>query len=188
MVKNALECRPSRSAIHFAHPMKIAPLLLILLPIPALCPAEENEQLAFVQQEERTSFRDNDTLNDLAFYALSLAGTPYRYGGNSPDTGFDCSGFVGHVFRQTLGIELPRSSHEINELGEQVSTGDLRPGDLVFYNTMKRAFSHVGIYLGEGRFVHSPSSGGGIRVENMNQSYWQKRFNGARRIISSLRR
>lgn len=164
--------------------MKFVPLLFALLLAPSVCLAEEDAQLAFVPQEN-ASVQDDDKMNDLAFYALSLTGTPYRYGGNSPDTGFDCSGFVRHVFRSTLGIDLPRSSREINELGERITPNELRPGDLVFYNTLRRTFSHVGIYLGDGRFVHSPSSGGGIRVEDMSQSYWQKRFNGARRIIFS---
>ncbi|HEX5337261.1 MAG TPA: C40 family peptidase, partial [Gallionella sp.] len=106
-------------------------------------------------------------------------------GGSSPDTGFDCSGFVGHVFRQTLGITLPRSTHEIWRIGQQIGTAQLHPGDLLFYNTLRHAFSHVGIYLGDDRFVHSPSSGGGIRVENMQDEYWRKHFNGARRITSS---
>jgi cell wall-associated NlpC family hydrolase len=167
--------------------MKFVPLLFALLFAPSVCLAEEDAQPAFVQQESAPVIQEDTALNDLAFYALSLAGTPYRYGGNSPETGFDCSGFVRHVFHSTLGIELPRSSREINELGEKITANELRPGDLVFYNTLRRAFSHVGIYLGEGRFVHSPSSGGGIRVEDMNQGYWQKRFNGARRIISSSR-
>lgn len=163
--------------------MKIAPLLLALLIAPSVCIAEEDARLAFVQEGEMVADKDA-ALNDLAFYALSLTGTPYRYGGNSPETGFDCSGFVRHVFHSTLGIELPRSSREINVLGDRIDPNELRPGDLVFYNTLRRAFSHVGIYLGDGRFVHSPSSGGGIRVEDMSQRYWQKRFNGARRIIS----
>jgi cell wall-associated NlpC family hydrolase len=170
-----------------AHPMKIALLLFALLLVPPVCLAEEDAQPAFVQQEGAPAVQEDEALNDLAFYALSLTGTPYRYGGNSPETGFDCSGFVRHVFHSTLGIELPRSSREIKELGERITPNELRPGDLVFYNTLRRAFSHVGIYLGEGRFVHSPSSGGGIRVEDMSQGYWQKRFNGARRIISSSR-
>jgi cell wall-associated NlpC family hydrolase len=166
--------------------MKFVPLLFVLLFAPSVCLAEEEAQAGFAQQEN-ASVQEDEKLNDLAFYALSLTGTPYRYGGNSPETGFDCSGFVRHVFRSTLGIELPRSSREINELGEKITPNELRPGDLVFYNTLRRTFSHVGIYLGEGRFVHSPSSGGGIRVEDMSQRYWQKRFNGARRIISSSR-
>lgn len=163
--------------------MKIAPLLFALLIAPSVCTAEEDARQPFVQEEGAAAGKDA-ALNDLAFYALSLSGTPYRYGGNSPETGFDCSGFVRHVFHSTLGIELPRSSREINELGERIDPDELRPGDLVFYNTLRRAFSHVGIYLGDGRFVHSPSSGGGIRVDDMSQSYWKKRFNGARRIIS----
>lgn len=169
-----------------SHPMKFVPLLLALLLAPSVCLAEDDAQPA-VAQQEATAVPQDEALNDLAFYALSLTGTPYRYGGNSPETGFDCSGFVRHVFRSTLGIELPRSSREIKELGERITPNELRPGDLVFYNTLRRAFSHVGIYLGDGRFVHSPSSGGGIRVEDMSQGYWQKRFNGARRIISSSR-
>jgi len=164
--------------------MKFVPLLFALLFAPSVCLAEDGAQPV---QREETAAPQDESLNDLAFYALSLTGTPYRYGGNSPETGFDCSGFVRHVFHSTLGIELPRSSSEINKLGEKITTNELRPGDLVFYNTLRRAFSHVGIYLGDGRFVHSPSSGGGIRVEDMSQSYWQKRFNGARRIISSSR-
>lgn len=127
----------------------------------------------------------NAAPQDLTALARSLVGTPYRYGGNSPDSGFDCSGFVGYVFRQSLNIDLPRSSQEIYRLGQPVEPAQLRPGDLVFYNTLRRAFSHVGIYLGEDRFIHSPSSGGGIRVENMQMSYWRKHFNGARRIIAS---
>lgn len=167
--------------------MKIATRLLILLPILLLNPvtglAEEQSQLALVQKDSAPT-QAEEALNDLAFYAFSLTGTPYKYGGSSPETGFDCSGFVGHVFRQTLGIDLPRSTHEINQLGEHIETDQLRPGDLVFYNTMRRRFSHVGIYLGDHQFIHSPSSGGGIRVENTNERYWMKRFNGARRITS----
>lgn len=127
----------------------------------------------------------NDALNNMAFYALSLTGTPYKYGGNSPETGFDCSGFVGHVFKQSLGIKLPRSTAEIWQWGEEIDAAQLQPGDLVFYNTLRNNFSHVGIYLGDDRFVHSPSSGGSIRVDNMNDRYWQQHFNGARRITSS---
>ncbi len=126
-----------------------------------------------------------DVPNNLAIYALSLIGTPYKYGGISPETGFDCSGFVGHVFQQVLGITLPRRSHEINHFGEPIAKDELRPGDLVFYNTLRRTFSHVGIYLGNGLFVHAPRRGGEIRVESMLEKYWRKRFNGARRITSN---
>lgn len=118
----------------------------------------------------------------IAAYARSLLGTPYKYGGNSPDSGFDCSGFVDHVFRHTLGIRLPRSSYEISHIGRTVSADDLRTGDLVFFNTLHRKFSHVGIYLGDDRFIHAPSSGGIVRTENMRDVYWKKHYDGARRI------
>lgn len=110
---------------------------------------------------------------------------PYKYGGNSPDTGFDCSGFVDHVFRHTLGIKLPRSSYEISQVGQAISKSSLHTGDLVFFNTLHRKFSHVGIYLGGERFIHAPSSGGGVRTENMREDYWKTRYEGARRIALS---
>ncbi|HYR05052.1 MAG TPA: C40 family peptidase [Gallionella sp.] len=124
-------------------------------------------------------------MNDIALYALSLADTPYRYGGNSDDGGFDCSGFVQYVYLNTLGIRLPRTSAEMSRVGEPLNASQLRPGDLVFFNTRQRPFSHVGIYVGEERFVHSPSSGKAIMVVNMREKYWRDRYNGARRITSA---
>jgi cell wall-associated NlpC family hydrolase len=118
----------------------------------------------------------------LTSYARSLVGIPYKYGGNSPDKGFDCSGFVVHVFRHTLGINLPRSSDQISHLGQAISAGDLRAGDLVFFNTLQRKFSHVGIYLGGDHFIHAPSSSGSVRTENMRETYWKRHYDGARRI------
>jgi cell wall-associated NlpC family hydrolase len=114
--------------------------------------------------------------------ALDLVGIRYRRGGSSPETGFDCSGFVGHVFREGLGLHLPHNARQISKAGEIVARKELQPGDLVFFNTMRQAFSHVGIYLGGDKFVHSPRSGGMVRVEDMNDSYWRHRFNGARRV------
>lgn len=116
--------------------------------------------------------------------ALDLIGIRYRRGGTSPETGFDCSGFVNHVFREGLGLYLPHNAKQISKEGEAVGKNELQPGDLVFFNTMRRAFSHVGIYLGDNKFVHAPRSGGVVRVEDMNESYWKKRFNGARRITA----
>ena len=123
-------------------------------------------------------------MNEVVMYAVSLADTPYRYGGNSPENGFDCSGFVGHVFLHSLGVALPRTSHEISQFGIALKAKQLRPGDLVFYNTQHHSFSHVGIFIGEGKFVHAPKSGSRIRVEKMNEKYWISRYNGARRIRS----
>jgi cell wall-associated NlpC family hydrolase len=122
---------------------------------------------------------------ELVIRALSFVGVNYRRGGESPETGFDCSGLVRHVFRESLGLALPRTSRDISRLGETIRREELQPGDLVFFNTLRRGFSHVGIYLGEHRFVHAPASGGEVRVEDMRQSYWTKRFNGARRIAAA---
>jgi cell wall-associated NlpC family hydrolase len=136
---------------------------------------------ASVKSDVRTPNIDAEAKN-LTSYAQSLVGIRYKYGGSSPDTGFDCSGFVSHVFRHTLGIHLPRSSDDISHIGKAISTGNLRAGDLVFFNTLQHKFSHVGIYLGGDRFIHAPSSGGSVRTENMHEAYWKSHYDGARRI------
>jgi cell wall-associated NlpC family hydrolase len=114
--------------------------------------------------------------------ALDLVGIRYRRGGNDAETGFDCSGFVGYLFRERLGLDLPRTARDISRAGEPVEKSELKPGDLVFFNTLRRAFSHVGIYLGNNQFVHSPRTGHTVRVEDMTERYWAKRYNGARRV------
>ncbi len=114
--------------------------------------------------------------------AMGMLGINYKRGGNSPDTGLDCSGMVRYVYKQVTGRELPRSALEISQVGKNIQTTELQPGDLVFYNTMRRTFSHVGIYLGDNKFIHSPSSGGQVRIESMELAYWKQRFNGARRM------
>lgn len=115
--------------------------------------------------------------------AKGLMGVPYVHGGTSVDTGFDCSGFTRHVFQRALGLALPRSSREQAEAPGLVQVGmdDLRPGDLVFFNTMRTAFSHVGIYVGNNKFIHAPRTGGQIRVEDLRVAYWAQRFDGGRR-------
>jgi cell wall-associated NlpC family hydrolase len=120
--------------------------------------------------------------SELVVNALGMIGIRYKYGGTSPENGLDCSGLVRYVFKETWGADLPRTSEEMSHLGQKIDTKDLQPGDLVFYNTLKRGFSHVGIYLGDNKFIHSPSPGGEVRIESMDLSYWKKRFNGARRI------
>lgn len=122
--------------------------------------------------------------NELVLRSLALIGVRYRRGGSSPETGLDCSGLVQHVFREAFGLPLPRRSEEMSREGSSVSRDRLQPGDLVFFNTLRRAFSHVGIYIGENRFVHAPSSGGRVRVEAMDSRYWARRFNGARRLAA----
>nr|WP_235548402.1 C40 family peptidase [Noviherbaspirillum sp. Root189] len=123
--------------------------------------------------------------SELAMQAMSMIGIRYKYGGNAPESGLDCSGLVRYVFRKTSGTELPRTSEEISRVGEKIDSADLQPGDLVFYNTLRRGFSHVGIYLGDNKFIHAPRAGAEVRVERMDIGYWKKRFNGARRIIQS---
>ncbi len=126
--------------------------------------------------------RATATAQDAIDQAMDLLGIRYRRGGSSPEAGFDCSGFVGHVFREGLGLMLPRSSKEMSKSGEVIDREELRPGDLVFFNTMRKAFSHVGIYLGDNQFVHAPRTGGRVRIEDLRDGYWMKRFNGARRV------
>lgn len=116
--------------------------------------------------------------------AVSMIGTPYRWGGNDPSAGLDCSGLVSLVYRSAANVALPRTSRQMSQEGAPVRPGALRPGDLVFFNTVGR-FSHVGIYVGEGRFVHSPSSGGKVRLESLDSKYWTQRYDSARRLIAS---
>ena len=124
-----------------------------------------------------------DKTADLVTTAMGLLGVPYRRGGNSAETGFDCSGFVRSIYSQTVGMVLPRRAVEQAAATQTIDKKELQPGDLVFFNTMRRTFSHVGIYIGDGKFVHSPRTGKTVRVESMQDSYWKKRFNGARRVV-----
>ena len=121
----------------------------------------------------------------LVFTSIGFLGVPYRRGGSTVETGFDCSGFVKAMFEQTVGMVLPRKAEQQAAATEKIDQADLKPGDLVFFNTMRKAFSHVGIYIGEGKFIHSPKPGSEVRVEDMNLSYWSRRFDGARRVPTS---
>lgn len=133
----------------------------------------------------RTMAHAADASAEVVLRALSLLGVPYRYGGNTPNTGLDCSGLVKLVFQETVGLALPRRSDDMSRFGQSVGWTDLQPGDLVFFNTMRFSFSHVGIYIGDGQFVHAPSSGSVVRVEALNKDYWVRRFDGARRLVAS---
>ena len=119
---------------------------------------------------------------EILFRAMSLLGTRYRRGGNSPETGFDCSGFVGYLFRDVMGKTLPRSAHEIWRHGDEIGSDEVEPGDLVFYDTLHRRYSHVGIFIDDGKFIHAPAAGGVVRTEKMSERYWARRWNGARRV------
>ena len=127
--------------------------------------------------------RVRDAASDLVVSAMSFLCVAYRRGGNSAEEGFDCSGFTRHIFELSVGLVLPRRADEQARLAglSQVERDQLQPGDLVFFNTMRRAFSHVGIYVGGGKFIHSPRSGARVRVEDMGGAYWSRRYDGARR-------
>ncbi len=124
--------------------------------------------------------------NDVLFSALGLVGTPYRWGGNTPDTGFDCSGLVRYVYNTTLDIALPRSSHAMSKIDSpRIKLDQLDAGDLVFFHGRSSNISHVGIYVGKGRFVHAPTSGGTVRLDRLDNSYWSSHFAFARRPLQS---
>ncbi len=123
--------------------------------------------------------------SDLVVNAMSFLGVRYKYGGDDLAEGVDCSGFVRAIYEQTLGMVLPRRAAEQARATQTISRDELKPGDLVFFNTMRSAFSHVGIYIGDNKFIHAPRTGAQVRVEDMRESYWVKRFNGARRVEAS---
>lgn len=134
------------------------------------------------QQVQQARDTVSEQASSLVINAMAFLDVPYRYGGNSAETGFDCSGFVRAVYEQSLGKILPRRSDEQAAATQTIERSELKPGDLVFFNTMRRTFSHVGIYVGDGKFIHSPRSGAQVRMEDMRATYWNKRFNGARRV------
>ena len=123
-------------------------------------------------------------LEEISIQAMSLVGTPYRYGGNTPDAGFDCSGLVRYVVSRAANVSLPRTTEAMGTRGTTLDRSEVASGDLVFFNTTGRANSHVGIYVGQNRFVHAPSSGGTVRLEDMGKPYWASRYNGARRVVA----
>ncbi|MDB5887167.1 MAG: glycoside hydrolase [Rhodocyclales bacterium] len=149
--------------------------------ITAQTPPSKLQRYALGAQEVFTATRSGiESLFDKGF---SFLGIRYVHGGDGPSNGgFDCSGLVRKVFGDALGLNLPRTAAEMAKLGNRVNREELKPGDLVVFHTKRRAFSHVGIYLGENRFLHAPSTGGVVRVENMNNAYWLKRFDGGRRL------
>ena len=131
---------------------------------------------------ERAGQTVSNKASELVVNAMGFLGVPYRRGGNSAETGFDCSGFVRAIYEQSIGLILPRKAEQQAAATQNIERNELQPGDLVFFNTMRRAFSHVGIYVGEGKFIHSPKPGAEVRVESMSVAYWNRRFDGARRV------
>jgi cell wall-associated NlpC family hydrolase len=126
-----------------------------------------------------------DRASSLVVTALGFLGVPYHRGGSTAETGFDCSGFVRATYNQTIGYLLPRRAEDQAAATQKIDRSELQPGDLVFFNTMRRTFSHVGIYIGEGKFIHAPRTGANVRVESMSVKYWQRRFSGARRVVAA---
>lgn len=122
--------------------------------------------------------------NDVLFRAISLVGTPYRWGGNTPGGGFDCSGLVDYVFRTEARLALPRTSRAMSKLPDpSVDEAQLAPGDLVFFHTEGHGVSHVGIYVGKGRFVHAPDTGGTVRLDRLDNPYWSQHFLYGKRVL-----
>ena len=136
----------------------------------------------FADQLSSAKDKASGQATGLITQAMDLLGVPYRRGGSSEASGFDCSGFVRYLYENSVGQLLPRRAEEQARSTEVIDRSELKPGDLVFFNTMKRAFSHVGIYVGDGKFIHSPRAGKSVKVDDMRSAYWQKRFNGARRV------
>jgi cell wall-associated NlpC family hydrolase len=131
----------------------------------------------------RPHHRGDVNANDILFRAIGLVGTPYRLGGNTPQTGFDCSGLVGYVFRDVAGVDLPRTAREISQIdAPQIERNQLESGDIVFFRD-GRQVSHVGIYVGRGRFVHAPNEGGTVRLDYLDAAYWNEHFSGAVRVV-----
>lgn len=142
--------------------------------------AENNNETSNDNVEANTGWQAKT--QEVLMKAFSLTGIRYTYGGKTPETGFDCSGFVRYVFRNAVNLTLPPTARAISQIGKTVKKDELQPGDLVFFNTLKSAFSHVGIYVGNNKFIHAPRNGTAVRIESMEASYWANRFNGGQRL------
>jgi len=156
--------------------------LIAFAVLPALAAGEVAETAAVSPVTVSARASHFERARELVIHTLALIGTSYKYGGGSPGSGFDCSGLVSHVFQEVAGLTLPRDSQAMSRIGEKVDKTELQPGDLVFFNTSRQPFSHVGIYIGEERFVHAPSRDRDVEVSNLRSRYWNKRYNGARRV------
>lgn len=166
-------------------------IILVLLPINWGCavlapsgdlPEEARAPFAISETQSRANPAARAGVTEAIFHALATAGIEYRRGGVTRAAGFDCSGLVVHVYREAFGIILPHNTRAQSERTRPVAPGELQAGDLLFYNTQGKPYSHVGIFLGDGKFVHAPKPGSAVRVENMRGRYWTRRFDGARRV------
>lgn len=124
-----------------------------------------------------------DQGNEIVMFAMNLMGNGYQFGGSNPESGLDCSGMVSYIYQQVLGLQLPHNAAQIARTGKKISPAELSPGDLVFFNTSGRPYSHVGIYIGDDRFIHAPGQDGKIRISRLKTGYFEKRFEAARTFI-----
>ncbi|WP_341706022.1 C40 family peptidase [Halopseudomonas sp.] len=163
-------------------------LTLLIVALLAGCSSAPKAPVGVNLPRPAESLPDSDevTRNDVVFQAFSLVGTPYRWGGTSPSTGFDCSGLIQYVYREAAGVSLPRTTSDLyNMKVSRPPESALAPGDLVLFAMNGGRVNHAGIYIGEGRFLHAPSTGGVVRVDELESSFWQRSFKGARRVIGS---
>jgi cell wall-associated NlpC family hydrolase len=169
-----------------------AVLACAALAAPAGPPAAAEDDMArfmadrgLLERIDQVRSKVADRASELAINAMAFLGVPYRNGGNDARTGFDCSGFVRWIYGRAAGLVLPRLAKDQAAATQPIDEKDLQPGDLVFFNTMRQAFSHVGIYIGDGKFIHAPRTGAQVRVEDMHTAYWSRRFDGARRVVGA---
>ena len=171
-------------------PLAIAVCWLLVSTLSLAAPEDEqaagikraSEVASLMQLGDQMKTSVGEKTNKMLGQAMTLLGVPYKRGGSSAETGFDCSGFVRHLYETSVGRLLPRRAEEQAVATDKIDRSELNPGDLVFFNTMRRTFSHVGIYLGDGKFIHAPSAGKAVRVDDLRAAYWTKRFTGARRV------
>ncbi len=171
--------------------MKLSSLLLCLIisaSLAAPCAADEltentvGDAIVIIDEPTSENLSWQSKAQEILINAMSLTGIKYKYGGSKPETGFDCSGFVRYVFSQAANLTLPPTARAISQIGKTVKKEELQPGDLVFFNTLKSAFSHVGIYIGNNKFIHAPSTGNVVRVDNLQNSYWASHYESAQRL------
>ncbi|MDH4150829.1 MAG: C40 family peptidase, partial [Betaproteobacteria bacterium] len=155
-------------------------MVLALLPLSAI--ADDSNPTPGPEYAPAASTDVLGQAQEIVLRALSFIGVRYKWGGTSPESGFDCSGLIRYVYTQVTGQPFPYNAQEMSRVGDNVAHTELQPGDLVFFNTLRKPFSHVGIYLGESRFVHAPSRGGHVEISDMGNRYWKARYNGARRL------
>jgi len=161
--------------------------LLILLPLMALlaaCATSEPRKTGAAPKKAVIALQDATKRNDVVMYAFGLISVDYRFGGANPESGLDCSGMVSYIYRHSLGLKLPHNAAQIARLGKEIGSTDLRPGDLVFFNTMDRPYSHVGIYIGDDRFIHAPRTNGKIEIASLKNRYFAQRFEAARTFFN----